>query len=448
MTTERIEMVPLGELAAWPRNPKTHDVAALSRSVDRFGFVSPLIVDERTRRLVAGHGRLDALKALRDAGKEPPARVQRREDGEWLVPVVRGIAFNSDAEAEAYVLADNRLSEIGGWDGELLGTIIEDLPDDLAEIAGFDEDFVPPEPEVVEPEPKEIDDPGAVEPKQEAVARLGDVWVLGEHRLMCGDSTDGGAVAVLMDGQKAKLLATDPPYGVDYSKTKDGIPRSGFSNHQELWGDIENDGLTGAELQPFLESVFRAALPHLDRAAWYLWHAHLTQGFFAAAAAAAANVILHRQIIWKKPGFVLTRSGMYHWSHEPAFYGWVKGEQPEWYGPKNQSSVWEVGRDTDRGYHPTQKPIELFEIPMRNHTRVGDVCYEPFSGSGSQLIAGEHLSRRVFAMEIEPRYVDAAIRRWQKATGKTAMLAGTPYEQVAAERGVKLDTPEPEVAVA
>jgi DNA modification methylase len=186
--------------------------------------------------------------------------------------------------------------------------------------------------------------------------------------------------------------------------------------------------LKDEKLQEFLTSVFKlwADIALERNAAWYLWHAHLTQGFFAAAAAAAADVILSRQIIWAKPQLILGR-GDYHWKHEPCFYGWRKGHRPPFYGERNQTTVWEIGYEgtrnkSDAKLHPTQKPTGIFDAPMLNHVRVGEICAEPFSGSGSQIIAGERNNRRVFAMELEPKYVAVALERWSVATGKTPEL--------------------------
>jgi DNA modification methylase len=188
------------------------------------------------------------------------------------------------------------------------------------------------------------------------------------------------------------------------------------------WETIENDNLVDENIQPFLERCFRAlkAEALAPNAAWYLWHAHLTGAFFAAAAAAAADVLLHRQIIWKKPRFIIGM-GLYHWAHEPAFMGWVRGNKPPFYGERNQTSVWEIDYDgkanpTDR-IHPTQKPVELFKIPIRNHTKPGEICAEPFSGSGSQIIAAEQLGRRCFACEISPTFCAVSIQRWADLTG-------------------------------
>jgi DNA modification methylase len=221
-------------------------------------------------------------------------------------------------------------------------------------------------------------------------------------------------VLALMENNTAVLMNTDPPYGIDYAAIKNGIPRSGFRNIQEKRGDIENDDLTdGPTLQAFLEGAIRAALPFLiENPAFYLWHPMLTQGtFFAAAAAAAADILIHRQIIWVKPHMVLTRSGQYHWQHELCFYGWIRGKPCVWHGDKSQTSVWNLGESQSGRLHPTQKPLELFRRPMANHSKQGEIVYEPFAGSGSQFLAAEEMGRRCFGIEIEPKYCSVVLER-------------------------------------
>lgn len=416
----RIQYEDLDGLREFPGNPKLHDDVMLDRSINEFGFADPIMVDETTGWMVKGHGRRNRLKAMKAAGDPPPARIEVR-DGRWFVPVVRGVGFKDRREAERYLIADNQITMLGGWDTKELAAFMGSFASQDLVGTGFSEKdlvrFIAQAP----PGGGSTDPDVAPELPRRAVARRGDLWILGDHRLVCGDATDKAVVARVMDGAKAALLATDPPYGVDYSKTKNGIPDSGFRDHTRTWGDMEGDDVDGEALQGFLESVIRTALSHVVKScAYYLWHPMLTQGTFFAAAAAAADILIHRQLVWVKPGFVLTRSGMYHWRHELCFYGWVRGNMPPWFGEKNQTSIIMAGRDEDSGQHPTQKPVVLFEIPMQNHVEKGGVCYEPFCGSGSQIIAAERLGRRCNALEIEPRWVDVAVERWQSFTGKKA----------------------------
>ena len=205
-------------------------------------------------------------------------------------------------------------------------------------------------------------------------------------------------------------MNTDPPYGIDYGGLVASRAAAGGSD--KTYDPIENDDLDGVALQSFLDPLPRppAARPPIETPAFYLWHPMLTQGtFFAAAAAAAADILIHRQIIWVKPSLILGR-GDYHWRHELCFYGWIRGKRCRWLKGRDQTTVWEVGRETD-GVHPTQKPVGLFTVPIENHTEPGAVVYEPFSGSGSQFVAAEQLGRRCFGIDIEPKYVAVALQR-------------------------------------
>jgi len=423
----KIEYVPLDQVQKWPRNPKNHDLDTLEKSISRFGFVQPVIVDGESNRLVAGHGRLEALLRMRQAGGNPPKRVLvDKASGAWLIPVLSGVKFASEADAEAYLIADNRIVELGGWDTNLLTDMLQELTSDSFKLEGVGFDLKMIE-DMIETQRREtigdevVEDGDAPALPITPVTKIGDLWKLGDHVLCCGDCTDSSVVDRLMKGRKAILMATDPPYGVAYHAENRSFSVSDRKSIPK-WDEIENDEKTGENIQPFLEGAFCvAATVALDlHAAWYLWHAQLTQGFFAAAAA-AANLLLHRQIIWVKPSLLLGH-GDYHWRHELCFYGWVQGNRPPFYGGRSQSTVWEITHDTSsiNRIHPTQKPLELFAIPIRNHTRPGEICYEPFGGSGSCLIAAEQLGRSCLCVEISPAYCDVIVERWQNLTGKKA----------------------------
>lgn len=410
MSEMKIEYLPISEILKWPRNPRKHDPDAMDASIKRFGFNDPPTIDETTGHLVEGHGRIEALERRRRSGVAPPDRVRTRADGEWLVPIVRGVAFRDELEAEAYVVAHNRIGE-GLWDNAALAEVLLSARERGLEGLGFDDseevDKIIASQQVIH---TSEEDDIVPEPPKVATVKPGELWLLGDHRLACGDSSHPTTVMKLMNGSKASLIATDPPYGVAY-----GV-ETGTNDKYE---PIANDESDGPKLQAFLENVFRTALPHLEpSAAWYLWHAQLTQGFFAAA---AADILIHRQIIWVKPSLVLGH-GDFHWRHELCFYGWRKGSRSPWYADRKQTTVWEVGRENDK-IHPTQKPIELFTRPMSYNTRQGEVCFEPFAGSGSQIVAAERAQRRCFAVELDPRYCDVIIERWQRITGGKARRA-------------------------
>jgi DNA modification methylase len=399
----------VGDVLPHPMNPKIHPE----------GQMAPL------RGLLETVGKLDDLKAYRSerAGGalvffDGHGRQALDIDAEWDIDIYDLSDNEADLAVATFdpigwqaeqsrVKLDELLREVSTGNEALLNLLTQQAEDaGIVPLMGSGGDQSDAEPQI--DQAAELNEKWQVEP--------GDLWLIGEHRLLCGDSTKAKDVEQVMDGAKGVLMNTDPPYGIDYVAIKNGIPRSGFKNIAAEKGDIENDDLTdGASLQAFLEDAIRAAVPHLvDNAAFYLWHPMLTQGTFFAAAAAAADILIHRQIIWVKPGFVLTRSGMYHWKHELCFYGWRRGNPPPWYGDKSQTSVWEVGREGDTA-HPTQKPVDLFIRPMMNHSKLGEVVYEPFAGSGSQFVAGQNIARRVFGLEISPKYCAVILERIAKA---------------------------------
>ena len=423
--SRRVEYIALSKLEGATSNPKLHADNEIKASMERFGFVETPVIDERTGRLVAGHGRRDALRSLKATGKGAPAGVRVERD-DWYIPVERGWSSRDDAEASAYLVSSNRTTELGGWDEAALATMLSDVRDTGAGLEGVgftNQELDKMLAAIAQPKPGNTDPDDAPEPEEESYVKPGELWHLGAHRILCGDSTDEDDVRRLMGGERAGLMNTDPPYGVAYAN--DERPNPGVANDMEL---------TDEKLQEFLEKAFRCAVSSAlrEEAAWYMWHAHLTQGYFAAAAA-AANVVLHSQIIWVKPVLLLGR-GQYHWKHEPCFMGWVKGHQPpdygEGHGERTQTTVWEIAgvsqKERKEFNHSTPKPVALFEIPIIKHLLLNEIAYEPFSGSGPQIIAAERTGRRCFAMELEPRYVQVAIERWQNFTGRKATLDGAP----------------------
>lgn len=433
----RIEYIRLDKALSllWKDNPKIHDIQALAESITRHGFRDAPAFDASLQAdgaIIDGNGRIEALGWMHDAGREPPRGIGL-DDGMWCVPVQFGLDASSEAMAKAYAIDANNLIYMGAegvtpwdvarmWDADAYVAMLTELAEAEAlpaSVSGDDLDALLAEiamDEVVEaPEPK-VDK--AAELQEKWGVELGQVWEMGGHRLACIDSTDASAVASLMNGIKARLFATDPPYGANAGNI-------GYTAQRDAIEAITKDDLEGVEMQAFLEQVFNAWLPHIENdCAWYLWHPMLTQGYFAAAAAAAADLIISRQIIWQKEQFIFGR-GEYHWKHELCFYGWRKGHRPPFYGERNQDTVWEIPYDARRSQvgHPTVKPVELFAIPIRNHLRAGAICAEPFCGSGSQVLAAEQLGVKCYAAEIEPKYCAVTIQRWVDMTGEDPKLS-------------------------
>lgn len=419
----RLEAVELGKLVPAPRNPKKHALPALRDSIGRFGYVEPIVVDERTGRLVAGHGRAKALSLMRAKGERPPAGVVEK-DGEWLVPVLRGWASRSDQEAEAYLVASNRLTEAGGYDAAALAEMLKELAAQNAlEGTGFDADSID---DVIAQASKEAagttgltdedEVPEAVEPR----AKLGDIWLLGKHRLMCGDSTKPEDVATLLGGAKPHLMVTDPPYGVEY----DPNWRNGALDEET--GKVKGKvGKGGRALGVVLND---------DRADWteawalfpgevaYVWHAS-TKTHIVAQSLACQDFEMRALIVWGKDRIAIGR-GHYHHQHEPCWYAVRKGGTGHWEGDRKQTTLWSIAKPqkSETG-HSTQKPVECMKKPILNNSRAGDAVYEPFSGSGTTLIAAEETARVCYAMELNPAYVDIAVARWEAFTGRKAEKA-------------------------
>jgi DNA modification methylase len=418
-STLAVEWIPVGSLFENPANPRINDQAVphVAASLRRFGWQQPLVI-KASGEVIAGHTRLKAAQSL----------------GMSEVPVVR--FDGSDLDAVAYGIADNKTHEFSAWNQGALAELLDQLrSEDALEGVGFStEEIDELLAELAAQEPRAVEDPGPGQPPETPVSRLGDLWILGQHRLLCGDSTKPDAIQRVLAGNMAALLSTDPPYCVDYTGNDrpihDGKPSGKDWSHLYREVDI-------ADLGQFLDGVLTACLPHVaDDAGIYVWHAHVQQPTIAAAFD-RHGLLLHQVLVWVKPCATFGHC-YYRWRHEPCAFGWKRGHKPT-HGLGQLETVWEAdwdGKARFTGEHPTTKPTRLFEIPMEQHTRPGAVVLEPFSGSGSQLIAAEKLGRKCRAVEIQPAFVDVALRRWEQATGKEAVLeeTGETFAAVAAGR--------------
>jgi len=419
-----IEMMPTERLVPYARNARTHSdqqIAQIAASMAEFGFVNPILIGD-DNVIIAGHGRLMAAQRL----------------GMSEAPVIV-LGHLTAAQRRALVIADNKIGENAGWDeAQLSAELNELLADDYdLSLVGFSDGELDKLLAFV-PEGEGEEGGGGVppvtipEPPRNPASRTGDLWILGDHRLLCGDSTSHQDVRRLMNGERAVLFATDPPYLVDYDGSNHPTRNKDWS---ASYGTTWDDSSQGAELYDgFIAAAVAEAIA--EDAAWYCWHASRRQAMLEACWE-KAGAFVHQQIIWVKDRGVLTRSH-YLWKHEPCFMGWRRPNRPPKVAEETLPSTWALpsfAKD-DRPDHPTPKPLDAFGIPMRQHVARGGLCYEPFCGSGSQIMAGEANGRRVFAMEISPSYVDVAVERWQADTGREAILDGDgkTFAQVRADR--------------
>jgi DNA modification methylase len=398
--------VRVDALVPYARNARTHSdaqVARIAASIREFGWTNPVLVDG-DRGVIAGHGRLMAARKL----------------GMTEVPVIE-LAHLTEAQKRAYVLADNRLALDAGWDEELLKIELGDLRGlgfDL-DLTGFGADEIG---KLLIDAGDGLTDPDLVpEVPVDPVSRPGDVWVLGRHRLVCGDATDEATVARALDGVRPHLMVSDPPYGVSYDP--EWRNRVGVSTTKRT-GKVENDH----------RADWREAWALFPGDVCYIWHGAL-HATTVAESLIACGFEIRSQIIWAKDRLVLSR-GHYHWQHEPCWYA-VRGTG-HWAGDRRQSTLWEIaggGQDTET-VHATQKPVECMKRPIENNSSPGQAVYEPFSGSGTTIIAAEMTGRCCHAVELSPAYIDVAVLRWQAFTGKEARLEadGRSFDAVAAER--------------
>jgi DNA modification methylase len=388
---------PLGELIPYARNPRIHSeaqVAQIAASIREFGWTNPVLVDGASG-IIAGHGRVLAARKL---------RLER-------VPVIE-LAHMSEAQKRAYVLADNQLALNAGWDEALLRLELADLSE-----LGFDLGLIG----FAEGELERLlagdgrtglteDDDAPALPEQ-AVTKLGDLWVLGEHRLLCGDATVLAVVEQVLEGRLADMTFTDPPYNVDYgSSAKDRLR----GNNRK----ILNDDL-GAGFEAFLHGACANILSVTKGAVYVCMSSselHTLQRVFTSAGGKWSTFL-----IWAKHAFTLGRAD-YQRMYEPILYGWRDGHDHYWCGARDQGDVWFFDKPVRNDLHPTMKPVALVERAIRNSSKSRDIVLDPFGGSGSTLIACEKAGRKTRLIELDPKYCDVIIRRWQAWTGKIATL--------------------------
>jgi DNA modification methylase len=398
-----IEYIEVESLIPYARNSRTHSdeqVAQVAASIKEFGFTNPVLVDQ-DGMIIAGHGRTLAAQ-----------RLQMKE-----VPCLR-LSHLSEAQKRAYVIADNKLALNAGWDDELLAVELRDLKDsdfDLS-LTGFGDDELA---DLLAEALEEglTDEDSVPEAPETPVTVPGDIWVLGDHRLMCGDSTSIDAVDKLMDGQKADMVFTDPPYGVDYD---------GGHATKERREKLANDDDVNMYGQP----IVNAYAASTSDAPLYLWFADRFADDVISGVRAAGYEV-RNWIVWNKNVAQFGAIGaQYKSKHEPCIYAFKRGKSPNWCGPTNETTIWDVSRDNKNSHHPTQKPVALCKRAVGNH-RVGRVL-DLFGGSGSTLIACENINKEAFLMELDPKYCDVIIKRWQEYTGKKAIHeeTGKPYDEI------------------
>lgn len=397
----KLEWREVATLIPYARNSRTHSdeqIAQIASSIKEFGWTNPILVDGENG-IIAGHGRLAAARKL----------------GHTQVPVIE-LTGLTETQKKAYIIADNRLALNAGWDNDILTLEIQELTDE-----GFDTSLLGFDPKELDAllEPEQIegltDEDAVPEVPEEPKTKLGDIYQLGKHRLMCGDSCSTNDMEKLCDGQLVDMWLTDPPYNVAYEgKTKDALK-------------IQNDSMGDDQFRQFLRDAYVTAdLVMKPGAVFYIWHAD-SEGYNFRGAAQDAGWKVRQCLIWKKSSMVMGRQD-YHWKHEPCLYGWKDGAGHLWASDRKQTTILEFEKPSRNGEHPTMKPVALFEYQMLNNTKGGDIILDSFGGSGTTLLAAEKNGRKAYLMELDPKYCDVIVKRWEDFTGKKAVLVNTHEE--------------------
>ena len=384
--SKRTEIIDIDKIIPYIGNARTHSKEQINKiraSFREFGVISALVVDDNYNLLV-GHGRLEA------------ARIEGIKQLNCIV-----VDHLTEAQKKAYIIADNRLAEDAGWDNELLAVELEGLKelDFDIDLIGFDEAQLNM---ILGSDDAEEDDFDVDEAlKEPTMSQQGDLWLLGRHRLLCGDSTKSETYKTLMDGKKANLVVTDPPYGVAYDGSQ---------------GTIKNDNLKDEEFYHFLLSAFKNMESVMaDDASIYVFHAD-TKGLIFRKAFEDAGFYLSGVCQWVKQSLVLGRSP-YQWKNEPCLFGWKKKGKHKWYAGRKETTIWEFDKPTKSKLHSTMKPIPLMAYPIKNSTVVNGIVVDPFSGSASTIMACEQTDRIGYAIELEERFVDVGVKRYIESVG-------------------------------
>lgn len=391
-TTTNMELVEINKLVPYVNNARTHSpeqINKLRSSLREFGFINPVIID-KDYGIIAGHGRVIAA----------------REEGIDKVPCVF-VDHLTEAQKKAYIIADNRMALDAGWDEELLRVEIEALQAEAFDVSltGFDEKEITDLFKDTQAEAKddEYDLTAALE--KAAFVKKGDVWVVGRHRLVCGDATNAEDVDKLCEGKRVNLILTDPPYGVSF-KSASGLT-------------IQNDSMKNEEFYSFLLAAFKNMVSHLEPGgSAYVFHAD-TEGLNFRRAFIDAGLHLAGCCIWVKNSLVLGRSD-YQWQHEPVLYGFLKNGKHQWYSDRKQTTIWNFDKPKRNENHPTSKPLDLLSYPLKNSTQENAIVLDTFGGSGSTLMACELTNRICYTMELDEKYASVILRRYVEDTNDGA----------------------------